>query len=45
MDSFCLTYAYSEDKIEKTIVIENHDIKKLLPSQYLNDTILNFFLK
>ncbi|EAR95413.3 Ulp1 protease family, carboxy-terminal domain protein (macronuclear) [Tetrahymena thermophila SB210] len=44
-EKFSYTYSYMQNDRKKDITIEHHDLKKLVPNQYLNDTIVNFFLK
>lgn len=44
-EQFSFTYTFMQNERRKDITIEHHDLKKLVPGQYLNDTIVNFFLK
>ena len=41
----CIMFEYEEDGKTKGFAISSHDIESIKYGQYLNDTIINFYLK
>ena len=45
LETKILDFSYSDGGRQKIIQITSHDMKYLEAEDYLNDTIINFFLK